>query len=83
MDLCSHWQVHGESVAESRFDALHGRAITPMIGRTRELGALMRCWDRSVAGELQVALISGEAGIGKSRFYMNCARSQNRVDRIF
>ncbi len=61
------WQVHGESVAESRFDALHGRAITPIIGRNRELGLLMRCWDRAIAGELQVALISGEAGIGKSR----------------
>ena len=61
------WQVHGESITESRFDALHGRAITPIIGGTGELGLLMRCWDRAIAGELQVALISGEAGIGKSR----------------
>ena len=76
------WQVHGESGAESRFDALHGRAITPMIGRTRELGALMRCWDRSVAGELQVALISGEAGIGKSRL-LHELRSLTKSSRSY
>ena len=76
------WQVHGESVAESRFDALHGRAITPMIGRTRELGALMRCWDRSVPGELQVALISGEAGIGKSRL-LHELRSLTKSSRSY
>ena len=61
------WQVQGESIAESRFDALHGRAITPMTDRSRELEVLMHCWDRAISGEMQVALISGEAGIGKSR----------------
>ena len=61
------WQVHGESMAESRYDALHSRAVTPMVGRDRELGLLMHCWERVCGGEAQVALISGEAGVGKSR----------------
>ena len=61
------WQVHGESTAESRFDALHARAVTPMVGRDREFGLLMHCWERVGGGEAQVALISGEAGVGKSR----------------
>ena len=61
------WQVHGESAVKSRFDALHAHAVTPMVGRDRELGLLMHCWERAGGGEAQVALISGEAGVGKSR----------------
>ena len=61
------WQVHGESMAKSRFDALHAQAVTPMVGRDREFGLLMHCWERVGGGEAQVALISGEAGVGKSR----------------
>ncbi len=61
------WKVEGESVVESRFNALHGHIVTPMVGRDRELGLLLRCWDRAVAGEAQAVLVSGEAGIGKSR----------------
>ena len=61
------WEVHGESAAESRFDARHARAVTPMVGRERELDLLMDCWERAVGGDAQVALISGEAGVGKSR----------------
>jgi class 3 adenylate cyclase/predicted ATPase len=68
------WQVHGTSMAESRFDAMHSRALTPMVGRDRELGLLMDCWERVGAGEAQVALLSGEAGVGKSRM-LNALRA--------
>ena len=61
------WQVRGEGAAEGRFDALHARAASPMIGRDHELGLLADCWQRAVAGTAQVALISGEPGVGKSR----------------
>lgn len=61
------WKVEGESVAESRFNALHEHIVTPLIGRDRELGVLMDCWDRALAGEAQTVLLLGEAGIGKSR----------------
>ena len=61
------WQVNGESAANSRFDALHAHAVTPMVGRDRELGLLTHCWERAGRGETQLALISGEAGVGKSR----------------
>ncbi len=62
----SAWQVHGESAAEGRFDAMHAAAASPMIGREREFTTLMGCWDRAVAGDQQVAMITGEPGIGKS-----------------
>jgi class 3 adenylate cyclase len=43
------------------------RALTPFVGREEELGVLARRWERSRAGEGQLALIVGEPGLGKSR----------------
>lgn len=60
------WQVLGPSVVESRFDA-HSTGATPLIGRAEELGRLARRWEQARAGDGQVVLLSGEAGIGKSR----------------
>ena len=52
---------------ESRFDAFHGTGLTELVGREEELELLLRRWSRAKSGEGQVVLISGEAGIGKSR----------------
>jgi class 3 adenylate cyclase/tetratricopeptide (TPR) repeat protein len=43
------------------------RGLTPFVGREDELRSLMNRWERVLDGEGQVALITGEAGIGKSR----------------
>src|SRR6266852_8692140 len=43
------------------------RGLTPFVGREDELRSLMNRWERVLDGEGQVALIIGEAGIGKSR----------------
>ncbi|MBV8361988.1 MAG: AAA family ATPase, partial [Deltaproteobacteria bacterium] len=43
------------------------RGLTPFVGREDELRSLITRWERSREGEGQVALIIGEAGIGKSR----------------
>ena len=61
------WQVLGESFLASRFEALHPTALTPLVGRDEEMDLLLRLWQRAKAGEGQVVLISGEAGLGKSR----------------
>ena len=55
------------SSVESRFEALHGAAMTALVGRDEELELLLRRWSRAKTGEGQVVLLSGEAGIGKSR----------------
>ena len=51
----------------SRFEALRGSALTPLVGRDEEIDLLLRRWARARAGDGQVVLISGEPGIGKSR----------------
>jgi len=56
-----------ESSRESRFDALHADGLTALVGREEETELLFRRWTRAKAGEGQVVLLSGEAGIGKSR----------------
>jgi class 3 adenylate cyclase/predicted ATPase len=52
---------------ESRFEAMHPDTLTELVGRDEELDLLLRRWARARTGEGQVVLISGEAGIGKSR----------------
>jgi DNA-binding winged helix-turn-helix (wHTH) protein len=61
------WRVLGETVTVSRFEALRGPALMRLVGRDEETNLLLRLWSRARAGEGQVALISGEAGLGKSR----------------
>jgi TolB-like protein/class 3 adenylate cyclase/predicted ATPase len=61
------WQVLGESGAESRFEALRGPALTPLVGRDEEIDLLLRRWARAKTGDGQVVLVFGEPGIGKSR----------------
>jgi class 3 adenylate cyclase/predicted ATPase len=61
------WAVLRASSVESRFDALHMTALTALVGREEELDLLLRRWSKAKSGEGQVLLVSGEAGIGKSR----------------
>src|SRR4029077_13741763 len=52
---------------ESRFDALHASGLTELVGREEELELLLRRWSKEKPGEVQVVLLPGEAGNGKSR----------------
>ncbi len=61
------WRVLNESPAESRFEALHGKSLTPLVGREHEIGLLLERFERARDGEGQVVLLSGEPGLGKSR----------------
>jgi hypothetical protein len=61
------WQVLRPSVVASRFEALHGSALSPLVGRDEEIDLLLRRWARAKAGDGQVVLVSGEPGLGKSR----------------
>jgi class 3 adenylate cyclase len=61
------WAVMRPASVESRFDALHASGLSDLVGREEELELLLRRWSRAKSGEGQVVLLSGEAGIGKSR----------------
>ena len=63
----SLYQVQSESGAQSRFDVAVRTGLTPLVGRGQELGLLGACWEQAVTGQGQVVLLSGEAGVGKSR----------------
>jgi class 3 adenylate cyclase/predicted ATPase len=61
------WQVLRSSAVASRFEALRGSALTPLVGREEEIDLLLRRWTRAKVGDGQIVLITGEPGIGKSR----------------
>ena len=46
---------------------MHATGLTALVGREEELDLLLRRWSKATSGEGQVVLLSGEAGIGKSR----------------
>jgi class 3 adenylate cyclase/tetratricopeptide (TPR) repeat protein len=61
------YRVLQESGAQTRLDIITPRGLTPLVGREEEVGLLQRRWDQASTGLGQVVLLSGEAGIGKSR----------------
>jgi predicted ATPase len=63
----SVYRVVRESEAHSRFEVAVSAGLTPLIGRDHEVGLLQERWALAKGGAGQVVLLSGEAGIGKSR----------------
>jgi class 3 adenylate cyclase len=61
------YQVLSESMARSRLEAAGSTGLTPLVGREQEVGLLLERWAQVKDGLGQVVLLSGEAGIGKSR----------------
>ena len=60
------YQVLNESTIAGRFDALR-RGHVQLVGREEELDLLVRRWELAERGVGRVVLLTGEAGIGKSR----------------
>jgi hypothetical protein len=61
------WAVLREAENLSRFEASQSQGMTPFVGREHEVALLLDRWRDATEGEGQVVLLSGEAGIGKSR----------------
>jgi class 3 adenylate cyclase/predicted ATPase len=61
------YRVLSESIARSRLEAAGRTGLTPLVGREQEIGLLRERWAQVKDGVGQVVLLSGEAGIGKSR----------------
>jgi class 3 adenylate cyclase/predicted ATPase len=63
------YRVTGKRAIENRFIARRTGRLTPLVGREHELQQLSALWERTNEGKGQVALLCGEAGIGKSRVF--------------
>ncbi len=61
------WLVIGPSRVESRFAAAVRAQLTPLVNRDEEIALLLMRWQDARARDGQVVILSGEAGIGKSR----------------
>jgi class 3 adenylate cyclase/predicted ATPase len=61
------WQVLSPRLSASRFESYRSSHLAKFVGREQELSLLLGRWREAVGGEGQVVLLSGEAGIGKSR----------------
>jgi class 3 adenylate cyclase len=61
------WRVRHEAAVASRFAAVRAESRVPFVGREHEIGLLLDRWRLAQAGEGQLVLLVGEAGIGKSR----------------
>ena len=63
----SAFSVLGTRAFESRYDARAAKVDLPMVGREQELSLLLERWRQAKSGEGQMVILTGEAGIGKSR----------------
>src|SRR5215467_185488 len=61
------YHVLRESGATSRLDIAEPRGLTPLVGREQEVGVLLERWAQVKDGQGHVVLLTGDAGIGKSR----------------
>jgi len=61
------YRVLQASGARGRLDVAETRGLTPLVGREQEVGLLLERWEQAKAGQGQVVLLTGDAGIGKSR----------------
>ena len=73
----SVYRVVRGSEAQTRFEVALRAGLTPLVGREHELGLLQDRWEKARQGQGQIVLLSGEAGIGKSRLVQTL---ENRVN---
>lgn len=56
--------------------------VPPLVGRDHELGLLLAAWQEAVAGHGRTILVSGEAGVGKTRLVTELAQSTGWRDGL-
>ena len=76
------YTVLSERPLETRFEARQGATLAPMVGREAELAFLTERWRLAAKGRGQVVVLTGEAGIGKSRIVHALDESLRPLVRI-
>ena len=80
--------VSAERLTLSRFHASRKTDPAPLIGREAEIDQLHKRWQSTIEGEGQTIVLTGEAGIGKSRIvdtkylqYGTCRYQPRQLER--
>src|SRR5262249_31337413 len=73
------YAVTGEIQGRTRVEASTERALTPLMGRARELDLLKEAFQGAAAGTGAIVLLSGEAGVGKHRLLYEFLRDVGRT----
>ena len=81
-DPVGAWAVRHRRRADSRFDALQRNGLSRYVGRDSEQALLIERWRTALDGEGQAVLVSGEAGIGKSRILRRFEESIDEKDYL-
>ena len=63
-------RVLGRGEASSPIEAARSAGLSPLTGRDREVGLLQDRWEHAREEDAQLILLTGEAGIGKSRLVL-------------
>ena len=74
------FQVLQESTTQSRFEVAVSKGLTPLVGREEEIQQFALGWQQAKAGKGSGMLLSGEAGVGKSRL-VQVIREQAQADQ--
>lgn len=79
------WRVLSVAQRQDRFAVTSARRqLTPLVGRNTERARLLSAWEDTKSGKGRVCLISGEAGIGKSRLtYEVIDQAKHEGARVF
>jgi hypothetical protein len=64
-----------------RLDLMSPARLTPFVGRESELALLQERWGQVQEGQGRVVVLSGDAGIGKSRLIRQVAERARGRDR--
>ena len=74
-EMIGAYEVLRELPTRTRLDASAERGLTPYVGRDLHLSLLRGYFEQAASGQGQVAFVSGEAGMGKSRLLLEFRRS--------
>jgi predicted ATPase/class 3 adenylate cyclase len=73
------YQVLGESGPVGGTSAIVAASATPLVGRDREIALVLERWEATAEGMGAVVLLSGEAGIGKTRIVQTVSERLQRT----
>jgi class 3 adenylate cyclase/predicted ATPase len=81
VDPIELYSVLGESGIQSRFEQALASGLTPFVSRETEVALLLQRWQQARDGSGQVVILSGEAGIGKTRL-IRALKERTSTERI-